>query len=127
MTGGAPHLELHEVSKRCGGVHAVRGVDLVVAHDSVHALVGADGAGESTLSKIVSVGTAPDEGELVVGGRPVCFRGPRDALRAGLARTSQEVAVVPSRSVLDNVLLGAATGAPAPGSTSPPCARRTRR
>ena len=105
-TGDVPHIELRGTSKRYGGVHAVERVDLVIAKGSVHGLVGANGAGKSTLGRIISGATVPDAGTMLVDGRAVRFHGPRDALGLGLSRISQEIAVVPARSVLDNVFLG---------------------
>ena len=105
MAAVAPHVELRGISKRYGGVRAVEDVDLVIKRGSVHALVGANGAGKSTLGKIISGAVVPDDGTLEVRGQEVRLRSPRDALRQGLARISQEIAVVPTRSVLDNVFL----------------------
>ena len=100
------HVELRAVSKRYGGVQAVNSVDLTIARGAVHALVGANGAGKSTLGKLICGAASPDSGTLLVHGRPVDLSSPRSALGLGLARISQEIAVVPARSVLDNVFLG---------------------
>jgi ABC-type sugar transport system ATPase subunit len=100
------HVDLRGISKRFGGVHALREVDLTIARGSIHGLVGENGAGKSTLGKIIGGAHRPDGGTMLVNGRPVRYRHPADALRDGLATIAQELTLVPRRSVLDNVLLG---------------------
>jgi ABC-type sugar transport system ATPase subunit len=101
-----PLVEARGISKRFGGVHALVDVSVAVEPGSVHGLVGENGAGKSTLAKIVGGAHAPDDGELLVDGQPVRFHSPRDALAAGIATIAQEIALVPARTVVDNVLLG---------------------
>jgi len=105
-----PHVELRQVSKDYGGVHAVRHMDLQIARGRVHALVGENGAGKSTLSKIIAGSIAPTTGELLVMGEAVRFRSPRQALAHGIAMIDQELAMVSARSALDNVFLGQERG-----------------
>ena len=100
-----PHVTLREISKRFGGAHALRAVDLEVARGSIHGLVGENGAGKSTLGKIITGVHPPDEGVMEVDGRPVHYHAPRDALADGLAIIAQELSLVPQLSVLENVLL----------------------
>src|SRR3954452_13185363 len=102
----APHVELRGVSKSFGGVQAVRDVSLAIARGSIHALVGENGAGKSTISNVIAGVLGPSAGEVLVGGDAVSFGSPRDALAQGIAMIDQELALVPSRSVLDNVFLG---------------------
>jgi ribose transport system ATP-binding protein len=99
-------VEARGVTKRFGGVTALRDVDLAVVPGSVHALVGENGAGKSTLGKVMVGVLQPDEGEIRVDGRPARMRSPRQALAAGLTAIAQEVAIVPNRSVIENVFLG---------------------
>jgi ABC-type sugar transport system ATPase subunit len=101
-----PHVELRGISKRFGGVRALVDVDLTVARQSIHALVGENGAGKSTLGKILAGVYRPDDGELLVDGRSVAYRSPRDALLDGITIIAQEPTLVPHRSVLENVFLG---------------------
>lgn len=101
-----PHVELRAISKRYGGVQAVGDVHLRVARGRIHGLVGANGAGKSTLGKLICGAARPDTGTLLVDGQAMVLPSPRSALDLGLARISQEIAVVPARSVLDNVFLG---------------------
>jgi rhamnose transport system ATP-binding protein len=100
------HVELRGVSKNYGGVQAVRDVSLSIARGSIHAIVGENGAGKSTVSKMIAGVIAPSEGEILVDGQPVAFASPRQALGAGIAMMDQELAMVPARSVVDNVFLG---------------------
>jgi ABC-type sugar transport system ATPase subunit len=103
-------VEIQDVSKRYGGARALDDVSVSVAAGEIHALVGENGAGKSTLGKIVAGVVAPDAGSIVVDGRPVAFRSPRDAIRYGIALIHQELALAPAMSVLDNVFLGIELG-----------------
>ena len=94
------------MSKRFGGARALESVSVTIEAGSVHALVGENGAGKSTLGKIVSGVIPLDEGEMLLRGRPVRFRSPREALAHGVATIAQELAVVPDLSVAENVYLG---------------------
>jgi ribose transport system ATP-binding protein len=98
------------ITKRFGSATALDRVTVDIAAGSIHALVGENGAGKSTLGKVIAGAVAPDEGELVVDGRPVSYRSPRDAIHEGIAIIDQELALVPSMTVLDNVFLGAERG-----------------
>src|SRR5207249_3899328 len=75
-----------------------------------HALVGENGAGKSTLAKILAGVYRPDDGTIVVNGRHVDYRSPRDALADGITIIAQEPTVVPHRSVQENVFLGVEGG-----------------
>jgi len=97
---------LESVSKRFGGVQAVRDVSLRLRDGTVHGLVGENGAGKSTVGKLISGAEVPDSGIVRVDGVAVDLRSPRDALQHGITRISQEIAVVPGRSVLENVFVG---------------------
>jgi ABC-type sugar transport system ATPase subunit len=103
---GRPLLETRGISKRFGGVRAVVDASLTIAESSVHGLVGENGAGKSTLAKIVAGVYQPDTGDLLLNDQRVTFRSPRDALAAGIATIAQEIALVPARTVEENVLLG---------------------
>lgn len=100
------HVELRGINKRFYAVHALTDIHLSMASGTIHALVGENGAGKSTLGKIISGVIRPDEGEFLVDGRPVHYASPRDALADGITMISQELSLVPQRSVLDNVFLG---------------------
>ncbi|MGH8960811.1 MAG: sugar ABC transporter ATP-binding protein [Jatrophihabitantaceae bacterium] len=98
-------LEARRVTKRYGGVTAVRGVSLAVQPGTVHALLGENGAGKSTLVKIISGTVRPDEGELLLDGSPVGFRNSLDASQHGIAVVSQELNLFPDLDVLGNLFL----------------------
>jgi ABC-type sugar transport system ATPase subunit len=101
-----PLVEVHNVSKRFGGVQALAEVSIMIGRGSIHGLVGENGAGKSTLAKIIGGVHQPDGGELLVDGEPVRFTSPRGALAVGIASIAQEIALVPARTVLENVFLG---------------------
>jgi ABC-type uncharacterized transport system ATPase subunit len=99
-------VELRGITKRFPGVVANDAVDLKVAEGEVHALLGENGAGKSTLSNILTGLYRPDEGEIVLGGTPVAFGSPRDALDAGICMVHQHFRLVPPFTVAENVILG---------------------
>ena len=101
-----PLVEARDISKRFGGVQALDRVAITITAGQVHGLVGENGAGKSTLAKVIGGVHRPDAGELLVDGEPVSFHAPRDALDAGIATIAQEIALVPARTVVDNVMLG---------------------
>jgi simple sugar transport system ATP-binding protein/ribose transport system ATP-binding protein len=101
-----PHVEIRGISKRFGGVIALKDIHLPIARGSIHGLVGENGAGKSTLGKIISGVIRPDRGELLVEGVPARYTTPRDALADGITMIHQETALVPHLSVLENVYLG---------------------
>ena len=100
------HAELRDISKSFGGTHALEGVSLTVGRGSIHALVGENGAGKSTLGKIISGAHVPDHGQLLLDGEPVRFHSPRDAIARGVILIAQELAILPSLTVAENVFLG---------------------
>src|SRR5215217_7801321 len=101
-----PHVELIHVGKRFQGAQALNDVSLSVQCGTIHALIGENGAGKSTLGKIIAGVIRPDEGEVWVEGRHVAYHSPRGALADGITTIQQEIALVPQRTVLDNVFLG---------------------
>src|SRR5215469_1887683 len=100
------HVELRDVSKSFGGTRALEGVSLAIGHGKIHALVGENGAGKSTLGKIIAGAHSADDGQLLLDGEPVRFHSPRDAISRGVILIAQELAVVPSLTVAQNVFLG---------------------
>jgi len=107
-TGAASPLavELRGIVKRFPGVVANDGVDFTLARGEVHALLGENGAGKSTLMNILDGLYQPDEGTILINGRPVAFRSPRDAIAAGLGMVHQHFTLVDSMSVTENILIG---------------------
>jgi ABC-type sugar transport system ATPase subunit len=104
MTG--PAVQFDRVSKRFPGVRALEHVSFEIAEGSCHALCGENGAGKSTLGKILAGIHAPDEGRILLFGKPVAFRGPEDALAAGVGMVHQELAFCENLSVAENLCLG---------------------
>jgi simple sugar transport system ATP-binding protein/ribose transport system ATP-binding protein len=100
------HLELSGITKRFGGTLALADVDLTISRGSVHSIIGENGAGKSTLGKIIAGVYAADSGEIRIAGQPVQLRSPRQALDHGLTIVAQELALVPARTVIENVFLG---------------------
>lgn len=99
-------MVLSGVVKRFGGNPVLRGVDFSLHRGEVHALAGANGSGKSTLMKIVYGAHRPTAGTMTVAGQPVRLRSPAEALRMGIAAVPQELPLVPSLSVAENVLFG---------------------
>src|SRR5512132_498238 len=99
-------IRFEGISKRFPGARALENVSFAIAEGSCHALCGENGAGKSTLGKILAGIHAPDEGQVVLFGRPVSFRGPEDALAAGVGMVHQELAFCENLSVAENLCLG---------------------
>jgi ABC-type sugar transport system ATPase subunit len=101
-----PILEAIGISKRFPGVHALDDVSLTVYPGEVHAVVGENGAGKSTLMKILSGAQVPDAGTIRVGGEPVTIENPRVAQQLGINTIYQELSLVNTLSVGENIFLG---------------------
>jgi ABC-type sugar transport system ATPase subunit len=99
-------LEATDIVKRFDGVHALKGARLEVRAGEIHALLGENGAGKSTLVKIVTGIHSPDSGTVLRDGEPVEFANVRMANRAGIVALYQELAIIPTVSVAENILLG---------------------
>jgi simple sugar transport system ATP-binding protein/ribose transport system ATP-binding protein len=99
-------IALRGISKRFGGVQALADIDLTIAEKEIHALVGENGAGKSTVGKIIAGVIRADGGELLVDGQERRYLSPHQALEDGITTIQQEIALVPQRSVIENVFLG---------------------
>jgi len=102
-----PLLEVTGISRRFGGLQAVRDLSLSMARDEVLGLIGPNGAGKTTVFNMLSGFLAPDTGEIRFDGRPIVGLKPHAICRLGLCRTFQIVRPFPHLSVLDNVRVGA--------------------
>ncbi len=98
-------IELRSVTKRFPGVLANDSVSLSFESSRVHTLLGENGAGKSTLMHVMYGMYAPDEGQILVNGSPVHFRSPKDAAEYGIGMVHQHFMLVPSLSVLENIVL----------------------
>jgi branched-chain amino acid transport system ATP-binding protein len=103
----APLLEVAGLSKRFGGLQAVRDLSLEMARGEVLGLIGPNGAGKTTAFNLLSGFLAPDAGQVRFDGRSVVGLKPHAICRLGLARTFQIVRPFPHLSVVDNVRVGA--------------------
>lgn len=101
-----PQVSVEGLARSFGGVPAVRDVSFTVGTGEIHALCGHNGAGKSTVVKMLSGQIAPDSGRILIDGRPVQLGSRQAALRLGIALVDQELSVVPALSVLDNLMLG---------------------
>jgi simple sugar transport system ATP-binding protein len=99
-------VELRDIVKRFPGVIANRDVDLQVRPGTIHAIVGENGAGKSTLMKILYGMQKPDEGTITVDGKPVSFKNPIDAIKAGIGMVHQHFMLADNLTVTENVVLG---------------------
>ncbi|MBV9130034.1 MAG: sugar ABC transporter ATP-binding protein, partial [Verrucomicrobia bacterium] len=98
-----PFLRLEGVTKRYGGVTALANVDFACSLGTIHAVVGENGAGKSSLMKIIAGVIRPDEGLMHLDGRLVHFASPADATRHGIICIFQELSLLPDLSVSDNI------------------------
>lgn len=98
-------LTVSGVSKSYPGVLALDGVNLRLQAGKIHALVGENGAGKSSLIKILTGVIEPDAGDIVLAGKPVRFSRPRESLAAGIAVVHQERNLIPRYSVAENMFL----------------------
>ena len=99
-------LEMKNVSKSFPSVKALDNVSFSLKKGSVHALMGENGAGKSTLMKCLFGIYNKDEGEILLEGRRVDFKNPKEALENGVAMVHQELNQALKRSVMDNLWLG---------------------
>jgi ribose transport system ATP-binding protein len=99
-------LELRKVSQRFGSTQALKDVDFDLREGETHALVGENGAGKSTMMRILAGIYTEYEGEYRLDGQSVRFQSPRDALSRGIGMIHQELSVIPELSVAENLFLG---------------------
>jgi general nucleoside transport system ATP-binding protein len=105
----APALEMRGITKRYPGVVANDGINLEIRPGEIHALLGENGAGKTTLMNILYGLARPNEGEILLDGKPVTITGPSDAIARGISMVHQHFMLVPVLSVADNILLGEET------------------
>ena len=105
-TDQALPVELRAVSKSFAGIKVVSNVSFDIRPGEVHALMGENGAGKSTMIKIMSGLHQADEGDILVNGKVVKFASPKDAHAAGIATVHQELLLFPELTVAENIFLG---------------------
>ncbi len=106
-----PAIELINIDKRFGAVHANKDVNLTIAKGSIHGIIGENGAGKSTLMSILFGFYAADKGEIKVKGQAVKIKTSTDAIAFGIGMVHQHFMLVDPFTVLENVVLGAEGGA----------------
>ena len=106
QSSARPILEVRQICKSFPGVRVLKSVNLSIWPGEVHAFMGEDGAGKSTLMKILAGAYHQDSGEIILDGKPVEFRTPHEARKAGIGIIYQELTVAPNLTVSGNVFLG---------------------
>ena len=101
-----PLLSATGIDKRFGGVVALDGADFSCEAGEIHALLGENGAGKSTMVKVLCGVHPPDAGTITYDGEPVTFRGPSDAVAVGIVPVFQELSLVPDLTVAENLFMG---------------------
>jgi simple sugar transport system ATP-binding protein len=104
--GARSLVQVRDVAKSFGRIEALRRVNLSLGHAEVLGLLGDNGAGKSTMIKILTGLFPPDRGEIRWEGEPVRFHSPRDAYELGVATVYQDLAIVDLMSIYRNVFLG---------------------
>lgn len=99
-------LEMNHITKSFPGVKALGDASLHVKAGETHALVGENGAGKSSLMNVLLGSLTPNSGEILYCGKPVCFRNPHEALTNGISMVHQEMSLIPSVSVAENIWIG---------------------
>ncbi|HLH31792.1 MAG TPA: ATP-binding cassette domain-containing protein, partial [Terriglobia bacterium] len=103
-------LELRNITKRFGKVLANDRVNITVRSGTIHAVVGENGAGKSTVMKIAYGFYKSDSGEILVDGKPAAIQNPHDAIRLGIGMVHQHFMLVDPMTVAENIVLGAEPG-----------------
>ncbi len=99
-------LELKGITKRFPSVLANDNIDFILRSREVHALLGENGAGKTTLMNIIYGLFQPDEGEVFIHGEPATIKSPQDAISLGIGMVHQHFMLIPTLTVLENVILG---------------------
>jgi ABC-type uncharacterized transport system ATPase subunit len=105
MADETPVLELRRITKRFPGIVANDAVDFDLRRGEVHALLGENGAGKSTLMNVLYGLYHPDEGEIVINGKPVRIGSPHAAIDAGIGMVHQHFMLIPVMTVAENIVL----------------------
>ncbi len=103
-------IEMRGITKRFSAVTANQNISLGIPANTIHAIIGENGAGKSTIMKILYGFYTADEGEIVIDGTPRQIRTPHDAIALEIGMVHQHFMLVPPMSVLENIVLGAEPG-----------------
>lgn len=99
-------LKLEKVTKSYGGVHALKDVSFGVKPGEIHAICGENGAGKSTLIKAITGLIQPDDGMIILNGKPVIFKTPMEARESGIVAMYQDPQLFPNLSIVENIFMG---------------------
>ena len=99
-------LEVKQICKSFGDVQVLKNVNFEIQKGEIHGLVGENGAGKSTIIKIISGVYSRDSGEVCLDGKSMDFRTPKDAMDAGIRVIHQEINMVSTLTVAENIFLG---------------------
>lgn len=97
-------IKLNNISKRFGGIYALKDVTFELKKE-IHSVIGHNGAGKSTMMKIIMGALKPDGGEIFLNGNKVSFGSPREAQNAGISMVWQELANFPNLTITENMLM----------------------
>lgn len=103
-------LELRNITKTFGDVVANDNVSIKIENGTIHAIVGENGAGKSTIMRIAYGFYTADSGEILFDGKPVSIKNPHDAIALGIGMVHQHFMLVDTMTVAENIILGAETG-----------------
>ena len=106
LQGQVPVLTVRDLTVRFGGIVALDGVSFEMEPSQIVGLIGPNGAGKTTLFNCLSRLYTPDDGDLLFAGRSILHLAPHRIAELGIGRTFQNLALFPSLTVLDNVMVG---------------------
>jgi ribose transport system ATP-binding protein len=106
MSENSTFLNAKGICKQFGGIEVLKSVDLEIKSGEVHALMGENGAGKSTVIKIITGFYAKDAGEIFINGKPVDIDSRQDARALGISVIYQELSLIPALTVAENIFLG---------------------
>ena len=102
----SPILELKDINKSFGHVHANKNINLQINKGTIHGIIGENGAGKSTLMSIVFGLYQADSGKIKINGKEIKLKSPRDSILSGIGMVHQHFMLVENFSVLENIILG---------------------
>ena len=102
----SPILELKDINKSFGHVHANKNINLKINKGTIHGIIGENGAGKSTLMSIVYGLYQADSGSISVSGKEIKLKSPRDSIESGIGMVHQHFMLVENFTVLENIVLG---------------------
>ena len=97
------YLEMRGITKKFGSVVANDHVDLSVERGEIHALLGENGAGKSTLMNVLYGMYDYYDGEVLLDGKPLHIKSPRDAIANGIGMVHQHFMLIPAHTVVENI------------------------